>query len=99
VSGGTDDVRNKLAQLAERYLKRTAGEVAMLREHLERARSGHAEGYAELRNLAHRMNGTGSTLGFADIGDEAAKIESLARSGGADSLPPVPAIPIRIKLK
>lgn len=47
--GGTEDVRAKIAQLAERFVKRTAAELVTLRELLERARAGDAQALTEVR--------------------------------------------------
>ena len=44
---------------------------------IESARSGDADSLAQLRHLAHRMHGTGATLGFTDIGEQAGIIERL----------------------
>lgn len=71
------EIRNKLQQLGDRFLVRTLGELPTLRELIAQARSGDAAPLAELRHLAHRMHGTGSTLGFPDIGERAGRIERL----------------------
>ncbi len=72
-----DAVRGKLQQLAGRFIKRTAEELVTLKGLIESARSGDADSLAQLRHLAHRMHGTGATLGFTDIGEQAGIIERL----------------------
>ena len=80
----TGVIRSKLAQLGERFLTRSHGELDSLRQHIERARGGDAKALEELHNLAHRMHGTGATLGFPDVGEQAAHIERLAEAQPCD---------------
>lgn len=78
------EIRSKLAQLAQRFIVRTREELGALTQHIGRARDGDAKSLAEVRNLAHRMHGTGATLGFADVAEAAARLEKLAETAPAD---------------
>ena len=78
------EIRTRLAQLAQRFISRTRDELGTLKEHIARARDGDAQSLAEVRNLSHRMHGTGATLGFADLARQAAQLEKLAESAPAD---------------
>ena len=69
----------RLHQLAMKFLERTAGDIATMREcQAKMAADGDALG--ELRHLAHRMVGTGATLGFDSLSERAARIEALAEA-------------------
>ena len=78
------EVRSKLEQLAQRFIARTRDEIGTLTEHIGRARAGDAQSLSEVRNLAHRMHGTGATLGFTDVAEEAARLETLSETTPAD---------------
>jgi|SRR5688572_25655346 len=67
----------RMAELAEKFLDRTASEIDTMRARL--AKVGEDAGaLAEIRNLAHRACGTGATLGFESLSDCAHRIEVLA---------------------
>ena len=80
----TATVRSKLAELADRFVTRTAGELVTLRECVDRASKGDSQAYLQLRDLAHRIHGTGATLGFTEVGEQAATIERLAEEQSRD---------------
>jgi HPt (histidine-containing phosphotransfer) domain-containing protein len=71
-------VQGRMAELAAKFLHRSSADVATLRTQLERLESGAAEALGEIRHLAHRMVGTGATLGFEAISERASRIEQLA---------------------
>jgi HPt (histidine-containing phosphotransfer) domain-containing protein len=67
----------RMAELAGKFLERTAGEIETMRTRA--ARMEHdPEALAEIRNLAHRACGTGATLGFESLSECAYQIEKLA---------------------
>lgn len=72
--------RSRMAELAEKFLERTAGEIATMRADLVKLESDDGQALAEIRHLAHRMAGTGATLGFESLSDRAQRIEQLAES-------------------
>ena len=69
-----------LAQLREKFLARTRGEMAAIRAQAEAIRGGDAGAFATLEQLAHRIYGTGATLGFDALSGCAGKIERLAEA-------------------
>jgi chemotaxis protein histidine kinase CheA len=79
--------RSRMAELAAKFLERTAGDIASMRARLEQMSSGDAAALADIRHLAHRMVGTGATLGFESLSDSAHRIEQLAENCAAGSLP------------
>jgi HPt (histidine-containing phosphotransfer) domain-containing protein len=70
--------RARMAELAVRFLERTDADIMAMREALARLGAGDAGGIGEIRHLAHRMVGTGATLGFATLSACARVIEQLA---------------------
>ncbi|MEA3179356.1 MAG: hypothetical protein QOI59_2879 [Gammaproteobacteria bacterium] len=70
-----DDVRLRLAQLAERFLQRARVEAATLHAMIESAHSSDAVMTGELEQLAHKIHGSGMTFGFSAVGKCAAEIE------------------------
>ena len=81
----------RLAELATKFLDRTTGDLIAMRQDLGRmAQDDTAASVAalgDLRHLAHRMVGTGATLGFDSLSSCARSIELLAESC-APGVPP-----------
>jgi HPt (histidine-containing phosphotransfer) domain-containing protein len=69
----------RMAELAEKFLARTAGEIETMRLRLAQS-AADAAALAEIRNLAHRACGTGATLGFESLSEYAHRVEALAAS-------------------
>ena len=67
----------RMAQLAAKFLERTAGEIETMRARLAQV-DQDPEAMAEIRNLAHRACGTGATLGFESLSEYAYQVEKLA---------------------
>lgn len=80
--------RVRMAELAARFLERTQGDLATMREALSKVRAGDAKALGEIRNLAHRMVGTGATLGFEAISARASRVEQLIESIPVGTSPP-----------
>jgi HPt (histidine-containing phosphotransfer) domain-containing protein len=74
--------RARMAELATKFVTRSANELVTLRAALAR---GGRESFEEIGYLAHRMAGTGATLGFDALADHALRIEVIAdeRQAGA----------------
>jgi chemotaxis protein histidine kinase CheA len=72
--------RARMVELAEKFLDRSFQDLASMREELGRVNAGAGEAMGELRHLAHRMAGTGATLGFEPLSDIALQIEALAEA-------------------
>jgi HPt (histidine-containing phosphotransfer) domain-containing protein len=68
----------KLAELAQRYLRRTADEVVAIRAAVERYAGGDLNALREIERAAHRIRGSGGMFGFNAVGDAASEIEIAA---------------------
>jgi chemotaxis protein histidine kinase CheA len=77
--------RSRMAELASKFLERTAGDIAAMRESLAQWEAGAPDALNDVRQLAHRMAGTGATLGFEPLADRAAHLEELVESCAANS--------------
>jgi HPt (histidine-containing phosphotransfer) domain-containing protein len=73
----------RMAELAVKFVDRTAGELESLRGFLGRLNTGDVQVLDDIRNVAHRMCGTGATLGFETLADCAYRVEQLSTSNGA----------------
>jgi HPt (histidine-containing phosphotransfer) domain-containing protein len=73
-------MRERIKQLAGEFLQRCSRDVLSARELLARSGTGDAGVFKELEYLAHRINGTGASLGFASLSTCAAAIERLAEA-------------------
>jgi HPt (histidine-containing phosphotransfer) domain-containing protein len=76
-------MRERIKLLAGRFLQRCSGDVATLRALLtpmgtSDAKVFDARVFEELEHLAHRICGTGASLGFESLSTCAAAIERLA---------------------
>ncbi|MEJ0084629.1 MAG: Hpt domain-containing protein [Pseudomonadota bacterium] len=82
MSGTRDEkiaaARARMAELAAKFVDRSGREFESLRAGLARFAAGDATALDDIRHLAHRMCGTGATLGFGVLSDCAARIEHLA---------------------
>jgi HPt (histidine-containing phosphotransfer) domain-containing protein len=80
-------MREKIAVLAERFLQRCAGDMATGRELLDKLKSGNSGAFKDMEQLAHRIVGTGSSLGFHSLSTRAATVERFAEAQPADATP------------
>jgi HPt (histidine-containing phosphotransfer) domain-containing protein len=75
-------MRERIKQLAGEFLQRCLRDVMSLRALLARLGNGDSKFDAtlleELEHLAHRICGTGASLGFESLSTRAAAIERLA---------------------
>ena len=76
-----------MIELAAKFIARTQGDLRTMRADLARAGAGDASALAEIRHLAHRMAGTGATLGFEALGQRAAVTEAMIDALPGDSPP------------
>lgn len=79
--------RTRMAELAAKFIDRTRGDVATMREGLARLAAGDAQSLGDIRHLAHRMVGTGATLGFEAISERAQVIEQLTETCAPGAIP------------
>ena len=77
--------QTRMAELAKKFLVRSADDLVSMREGLDKVARGQVEAIDDLRHLAHRMAGTGATLGFETIAARAGDIETLAEAGASGS--------------
>ena len=77
----------RLAELSAKFLERTSDELATMRDRLAQLIAGDASALADIHHFAHRMAGTGATLGFDGLSDAAARIETLAEAHEAGIAP------------
>ena len=76
-------MRERIKQLAGEFLQRCSRDVKSMRALLARLGSGDSNVFdatvlKELEHLAHRICGTGASLGFESLSTRAAAIERLA---------------------
>ena len=77
-----DELQQKIADIAGRYIQRTAGEIAGLRELIAKARGGDAAAVKDIEHLAHKIYGSGSMFGFEAVSEQARELELAAQSTG-----------------
>jgi HPt (histidine-containing phosphotransfer) domain-containing protein len=80
-------VRERIKQLAGEFLQRCSRDVLSLRASLTRLGNGDAIVFdaivfKEMEHIAHRICGTGASLGFESLSTCAAAIERLAEGQG-----------------
>lgn len=85
MSNDGDKLQQQIADIGMRYLRRTLGEMAQLRTHLEQARSGTADAVREIERMAHKIHGSGAMFGFDAVSERADQLERIAAEGGGSS--------------
>lgn len=78
-----DELQQKIADIAGRYIQRTAGELAGLRELIAKVRDGNVTAAKDIEHLAHKVYGSGSMFGFEAVSEQARALE-LAAKNAAD---------------
>jgi HPt (histidine-containing phosphotransfer) domain-containing protein len=79
--------RVRMTELAAKFIGRTRGELGTMRDALTRLAAGDVAALGELHHLAHRISGTGATLGFEMLSDSAARIEKLVEGQAPGGVP------------
>ena len=74
-----DGLQQKIADIAGRYIQRTAGELARLRELIAKVRAGNGAAVKEIEQLAHKIYGSGSMFGFEAVSEQARELELVAK--------------------
>jgi HPt (histidine-containing phosphotransfer) domain-containing protein len=72
---------DEIATLRELFKQRTADEVKVLRNYVERGEFGAAE----IERLVHTLAGTGGILGFPAVAAEAARVDNVFAAGETPS--------------
>jgi HPt (histidine-containing phosphotransfer) domain-containing protein len=83
-----EELQNRIAQIAVRYLDRVTKELEQLRTLIDAAAGGNLQPVRDIEVLAHRMHGSGAMLRFDEISGSASDLERMAaeflRAGQAD---------------
>ena len=79
--------RARIAELAEKFIDRSVVEFDSMRDSLAKLSAGEVGALNEIHHLAHRMCGTGATLGFDVLSDCAMRIEHLAEAQPLATMP------------
>jgi chemotaxis protein histidine kinase CheA len=79
--------RVRMAELAAKFLERSRHDLEVMRGAVAKLNAGESDALRDIYELAHRMCGTGATLGFETLGEHAARVEHLAEPGPAGTLP------------
>ena len=74
-----DELQQKSADLSRRYIQRTAGEMAGLRDLIAKVRAGNAAALQDIEHLAHKIYGSGAMFGFEPVSEQARELELAAR--------------------
>ena len=77
----------RMAELAAKFLERSDADVRSMQVALSRLASGEGTALGDVRHLAHRMVGTGATLGFESLSEHAHRVEQLADGWLEGALP------------
>lgn len=72
--------RARMAELKEKFIERTHGELATLRRSLAVLEAGDPAALGVIVQLTHRMAGTGATLGLDALSERAQEIEKLGEA-------------------
>ena len=81
-----DELQQKIADIGGRYIQRTAGEIAGLRELIDKVRHGNAAAVKDIEHLAHKIYGSGSMFGFEAVSDQARALELAAKDASDPGL-------------
>jgi HPt (histidine-containing phosphotransfer) domain-containing protein len=88
-------LRAEVSVLGGKFLQRTRGEVAILRELVEGSSRGDSSALARLQELAHKIHGSGAMFGFEAISKYGEEIEHLGEQIAATGISPAaPADPV-----
>ena len=76
-AGDQSGLNRQVTKFGERFLQRTRKEAVRLRNLIEVIHPGDIAQIEELKNLAHRIRGSGSTFGFSAVSECAGEIERM----------------------
>ena len=72
--------RARMGELREKFIERTQGELQTLRASFAALEAGDPAALDTIVQLAHRMTGTGATLGLEALSERAQEIEKLGEA-------------------
>src|SRR5688572_13755492 len=73
--------QKRMAELGQLFLDRTLGEIGQMRQGATQLATGDPSPLPQIQHFAHKIRGTGATLGFEAVSDCGAAIETLAIEG------------------
>jgi len=76
----------RMREIAAKFVLRSAADLDAMRTDLSALGDGDLAALSNIRHIAHRMCGTGATLGFEALSDCARRIEQLADRQAPDAL-------------
>lgn len=79
-------ISSLVSTLAARFAQRTLGELPAMRGACIGLSQGNEDSRQQLKRWAHKVRGTGASIGLADVSARAGDIEDLLASGGTASL-------------
>jgi len=79
--------RARMGELREKFIERTRGELQTLRASFAALEAGDPAALDTIVQLAHRMTGTGATLGLEALSERAQEIEKLGEAQRSGSQP------------
>lgn len=79
--------RARMAELKDKFVERSRDDLQTLRNGFSALQGGDAASLRVIVQLAHRMSGTGATLGLEALSEHAQRIEKLAEAQTPGSLP------------
>ena len=77
-----DELQQKISDIGGRYIQRTAGELAGLRELIAKVRTGNTAAVKDIEQLAHKIYGSGSMFGFEAVSEQARELELATQRTG-----------------
>jgi HPt (histidine-containing phosphotransfer) domain-containing protein len=93
MSAADELLKQRRAELARKFLNRSHEDASRFREVLDGTRAGNVfPEAAAFKHFAHRIHGTGATLGFESLSSAAAEFESLLVPIGAEQILAEPAL-------
>jgi HPt (histidine-containing phosphotransfer) domain-containing protein len=79
--------RARMAELKEKFIDRTQGELRTMRASFAALEAGDSAALGTIVYYAHRMTGTGATLGLEALSDRAQEIEKLGEAHAPGAQP------------
>lgn len=79
--------RARMAELKDKFIERSHDDLQTLRNGFSGLRGGDVATLRVIVQLAHRMSGTGATLGLGTLSERAQRIEKLAEAQAPGTLP------------
>jgi HPt (histidine-containing phosphotransfer) domain-containing protein len=73
-----EELKSRLADIAVRYLVRTATEIEQLRTLIASVTAGDKPVLRDIEVLVHRIRGSGAVFGFTEISAAAEALETVA---------------------